>query len=171
MPEMDKLWSPWRSRYIESFKDEPSDSPVSLFTRLLNENNDRKNYILYRSVKSFIIMNLYPYNSGHLMIVPYKQVSELSELDDETRIDLFNMLELSCNILNQSLKPHGFNIGVNLGRVSGAGVENHLHFHVVPRWNGDTNFMPVLNDVKVISEAMDETYEKLLNALSKCINS
>lgn len=166
---MDKLWSPWRSKYIETFKHEDDKGESSLFTRILNENRDRENYIIHRSKKCFIVMNLYPYNSGHLMIVPYKQTDSFSELDSETKLDMFNMLELGCKILDDSIKPHGFNIGANLGRVSGAGVENHIHFHIVPRWNGDTNFMPVLNDVKVISEAMDETYDKLKQSLHKFV--
>ena len=163
---MEKLWSPWRSHYIDTFKEEKKETlPGSLFTRILNENDDKKNYLLHRGKYSFIIMNLYPYNSGHLMIVPYKEARELSELDVETRLEMFSFLELGVNALNEAIKPHGFNIGANLGRVAGAGIEDHLHFHIVPRWNGDTNFMPVLNDVKVISEEMGRTYDKLKNAI------
>ena len=112
-------------------------------------------------------MNLYPYNSGHLMIVPYKEAKELSELDDETRMELFKLLDLGIQALKDAIKPHGFNIGANLGRVAGAGIEDHIHFHIVPRWNGDTNFMPVLNDVKVISEEMSKTYDKLMISINK----
>ncbi|MBZ0203941.1 MAG: HIT domain-containing protein [Ignavibacteria bacterium] len=167
---MDKLWSPWRSKYIESFKDDPKEElSGTLFTRILAENDDRKNYILHRGKKCFIIMNLYPYNSGHLMIVPYKQANDISELDSDTRLEMMELLDLGCKVLNDAIKPHGFNIGANLGRVAGAGVENHIHFHIVPRWNGDTNFMPVLNEVKVISEAMDETYDKLMKSLGKLV--
>ncbi|HWA05846.1 MAG TPA: HIT domain-containing protein [Ignavibacteria bacterium] len=158
---MEKLWSPWRSQYIDTFKEEKEPLPGSLFTRILAENDDRKNYLLHRGKNCFIIMNLYPYNSGHLMIVPYKEVKELTELDDKTRLEMFLMLELGIKALTEVMKPHGFNIGANLGRVAGAGIEDHLHFHIVPRWNGDTNFMPVLNDVKVISEEMGRTYKKL----------
>ena len=158
---MEKLWSPWRSQYIDTFKEEKEPLPGSLFTRILAENDDRKNYLLYRGKTCFIIMNLYPYNSGHLMIVPYKEARELAELDEETRLEMFALLELGTRALNDVMKPHGFNIGANLGRVAGAGIEDHLHFHIVPRWNGDTNFMPVLNDVKVISEEMGRTYDKL----------
>jgi len=165
---MEKLWSPWRSQYIDSFKEEPKEAlPGSLFTRILNENDDRKNYLLYRGRNAFIIMNLYPYNSGHLMVVPYKEAKELGELDDETRLEMFSLLELGMKALTDVMKPHGFNLGANLGRVAGAGIEDHVHFHIVPRWNGDTNFMPVLNDVKVISEEMGKTYDKLKNSLLK----
>jgi len=165
---MEKLWSPWRSLYIDTFKEEPKEAlPGSLFTRILNENDDRKNYLLYRGKHAFIIMNLYPYNSGHLMIVPYKEAKELSELDEETRLEMFSLLDLGMKALTEVMKPHGFNLGANLGRVAGAGIEDHIHFHIVPRWNGDTNFMPVLNDVKVISEEMGKTYEKLKISLLK----
>lgn len=164
---MEKLWSPWRSQYIDTFKEEKKEPlPGSLFTRILNENDDRKNYLLYRGKTCFIIMNLYPYNSGHLMIVPYIEAKDLSELDNETRLEMFSLLDLGKNALQEVMKPHGFNIGANLGRVAGAGIEDHLHFHIVPRWNGDTNFMPVLNDVKVISEEMGKTYDKLKKAIS-----
>jgi ATP adenylyltransferase len=165
---MDKLWSPWRSQYIESFKDEPKDfTEDSLFTRILKQDKDKENYILHRGRTCFIIMNLYPYNSGHLMIVPYKQAKDINELDNETRLELLELIDTGCKTLTDALKPHGFNIGANLGRVAGAGVEHHIHFHIVPRWNGDTNFMPVLNEVKIISEAMNETYEKLKKSLQK----
>lgn len=169
---MEKLWSPWRSQYIDTFKEEPKENlPGSLFTRILNENDDRKNYLLYRGKNAFIIMNLYPYNSGHLMIVPYKEAKDLTELDDETRLEMFSLLDLGIQALTEVMKPHGFNIGANLGRVAGAGIEDHMHFHIVPRWNGDTNFMPVLNDVKVISEEMGRTYEKLSTVIDKLIRS
>ncbi len=168
---MEKLWSPWRSQYIDTFKDEPKETlPGSLFTRILNENDDRKNYLLYRGKNAFIIMNLYPYNSGHLMVVPYKEARNIDELDSDTRLEMFELLDLGIKALTDAIKPHGFNIGANLGRVAGAGIEDHIHFHIVPRWNGDTNFMPVLNDVKVISEEMGRTYDKLKSALEKLQN-
>lgn len=162
---MEKLWSPWRSQYIDTFKEEKEPLPGSLFTRILAENDDRKNYLLYRGKYCFIIMNLYPYNSGHLMVVPYKEAKELAVLDSDARLEMFALLELCIKALTEVMKPHGFNIGANLGRVAGAGIEDHLHFHIVPRWNGDTNFMPVLNDVKVISEEMGRTFDKLKAAI------
>ncbi len=111
-------------------------------------------------------MNLFPYNSGHLMIVPYPHAAELKELDEETSLDCMKMINLGCEILNDTIYPHGFNIGANIGRTAGAGIENHIHFHIVPRWSGDTNFMPVLNDIKVVSEAMEDTYSKLKASLA-----
>lgn len=167
---MEKLWSPWRSKYIESFKEEPAEEiSGSLFTRILNRNDDKANYILHRGKTCFVIMNLYPYNSGHLMIVPYNEALSIEELDSETRLELMELINIGCKILTDTMKPHGFNIGANFGRVAGAGIEDHIHFHIVPRWNGDTNFMPVLNDVKVVSEAMDDTYEKLKKSLEKVL--
>lgn len=162
---MDKLWSPWRSKYIESLKPGSTKEEGCLFCRAVKESNDKQNYLLHRGKNCYIIMNLYPYNSGHLMIVPYAHASSLNELNEETRLECMNMINLGCEILRKELFPHGFNIGANIGRVSGAGIEDHVHFHTVPRWNGDTNFMPVLNDVKIISEEMSKTYEKLKKAL------
>ena len=163
---MDKLWSPWRSKYIESFKPGGEKEAGCLFCRIASEDKDKKNFLLHRSKHSFIIMNLYPYNSGHLMIIPYKHTSLLNVLNEEETLDCMNMINLGCKILNDSIYPHGFNIGVNMGKVAGAGIEEHIHYHIVPRWNGDTNFMPVLNDVKIISEAMEKTYDKLMKALN-----
>ncbi len=164
---MDKLWSPWRSKYIESFKPGALKDGECLFCKVQKTNTDKDNYIVYRSEHSFIIMNLYPYNSGHIMIVPYQHTSELYSLNKDETLDCMNMVNLGCKILNDSVFPHGFNIGVNIGRISGAGIDEHVHFHIVPRWSGDTNFMPVINDVKLVSEAMDDTYKKLLKALEK----
>ena len=167
---MDKLWSPWRSKYIDTFKPgNSSGENECLFCKIAKENRDKENFLIHRAEKCFIIMNLYPYNSGHLMIVPYKHASSLKELDTDTNLDCMKMLNLGCDILNDSIIPHGFNIGANIGRVSGAGIEDHIHFHIVPRWNGDTNFMPVFNDVKVVSEAMDATFTKLSASVSKIL--
>ncbi len=168
---MEKLWSPWRSKYIESFKTSSEKTEDSLFTHILNENDDDKHFLLHRGKKVFVIMNLYPYNSGHLLIVPYVQSTSLSDLDEETKLESMNLLDLSCKALDDVMKPQGFNIGVNIGKCSGAGVDDHLHFHIVPRWNGDTNFMPVLNDVKIVSEAMEDTYKKLKASFSKLLKS
>jgi ATP adenylyltransferase len=109
---MEKLWSPWRSKYIESFKDDTRiESDGSLFTRISNQTSDKENYLLHRGKSCFIIMNLYPYNSGHLLVIPYKETKDLSELDSDTRLELFELIDLGCRILNDALKPHGFNIG------------------------------------------------------------
>lgn len=158
---MDKLWSPWRSKYIESFKPGAVKEEGCLFCRVNIEQNDSNNFVIHRSERSFIIMNLFPYNSGHLMVVPYKHASAFDELDEDTLHECMQNLNLCTKMLNAAIHPHGFNIGANIGRVAGAGIEEHVHFHIVPRWTGDSNFMPVLNDVKIISEAMEDTYKKL----------
>jgi len=109
-------------------------------------------------------MNRFPYNNGHLMVVPYRHIGDLLQLKKDEKGDLFQLIQWSVKALEVVMKPHGFNIGMNLGRVAGAGVEDHLHFHVVPRWNGDTNFMPILADTKVVSEALEKSYQKLQTA-------
>ncbi len=129
------------------------------------ENRDKENYILYRAQTCFIMLNIYPYNSGHLMIAPYKHIPDLEGLENHELSELMLVTRKSIQILTNALKPDGFNIGINLGRVAGAGVEDHIHVHMVPRWNGDTNFMPTIGDTKIIPELLDATYEKLKQAL------
>jgi len=161
---MDKLWSPWRSKYIDSFKTEKTQSRC-IFCEVADKDvDDLDNLLVRKSKHTFTLLNLYPYNNGHLMIVPYKHTGELSDLLTEESAELMNELQLAQRALNDTLKPQGFNIGANLGRSSGAGIADHLHFHIVPRWNGDTNFMPVLGEVKVISQALEETKINLIKA-------
>lgn len=166
---MKRMWSPWRSAYIETFKAPPSKkkSGKSIFTLALEENDDDKHYILWRGKYCFVIMNLYPYNSGHLMIVPYRQTARLDDLTERELSEMMKTVRRAVRALDAEVHPEGFNIGANLGRASGAGVNDHIHFHVVPRWNGDTNFMPVLTDTKVISEDMKSTMLKLRKAFQK----
>jgi ATP adenylyltransferase len=158
---MEKIWAPWRSKYIFN-KDE--EKGCILCNRLMRE-NDESNYILYRGNKSFIIMNIFPYNNGHLMVAPFKHTALLEDLNGEEGKELFTTLTLGLKVLKLSLKPDGFNVGMNLGRVAGAGIEDHLHIHLVPRWNGDTNFMPVLADTKILSVSLDEVYRLLRKTL------
>jgi ATP adenylyltransferase len=165
---MDKLWSPWRSKYIESFKP-GGEKEGCLFCRIAKENRDKENFVIHRGKSAYIVMNLYPYNSGHLMIVPYTHVPALKDLDDETKLECMKLIDLGIEALEKSIYPQGYNIGVNIGKCSGAGIDEHVHFHIVPRWSGDTNFMPVLNDVKLVSQAMEDTYGKLQAALEKII--
>ncbi|MDD8018815.1 MAG: HIT domain-containing protein [Bacteroidota bacterium] len=162
---MERLFSPWRSKYIATFKEEKQKTNESLFTRIIREKKDSKNLVLLRRKHCLVMMNLYPYNSGHVMIVPYKQTSELSGLSSVECAEVMETVALMIEVLKKVMKPHGFNFGANLGRVAGAGVNDHIHFHIVPRWNGDTNFMPTLGDVKVVSEDMRDTYNKLKAAL------
>ena len=125
------------------------------------EDNDASNYILYRGNKNFIIMNSYPYNPGHLMVAPYRHVANPEELSDEELLEHWQVVNRGLKILREVFNPGGFNIGINMGRVAGAGIEGHIHTHVVPRWQADTNFMPVVADARVIPEALAETYNKL----------
>ncbi len=160
---MKRMWSPWRSQYIASFKTLPlqKKSTQSFFTAARKSRDDDKHLIVWRGKTCFVIMNRYPYNSGHLMVVPNRQTSTLLDLRAEELSEIMQTVQRSIRALDAIMRPQGYNFGANLGRVSGAGVENHVHFHIVPRWNGDTNFMPVLADTKVISEDMSKTLKKL----------
>lgn len=170
---MKRMWSPWRSAYLETFKDPPkrTKSKKSIFLRALEENNDDKHYIVYRGKYCFVILNLYPYNSGHLMIVPYKQTGRFDKLTEVELAEVMKLTQIAINALDHEMKPEGFNFGANLGRAAGAGVNGHIHFHIVPRWNGDTNFMPVLTGTKVISEDMQTTMTKLRKAFKQAEKS
>ena len=153
---MERIWAPWRREYIQMKKTEGCilcDKPAG--------SDDALNYILYRGDKNFVMLNAYPYNPGHLMISPYRHVANLEELTDEECHEHFNIVSRSVKILRQVFKPAGFNIGINMSRVAGAGIDDHIHTHIVPRWQGDTNFMTVISDVRVLPEALSETYEKL----------
>lgn len=154
---MEYLWAPWRIEYIKKIKE-----GGCIFCQKPIEKNDTANLILYRGQNNFIIMNSYPYNPGHLMIAPYHHVASLDELSDEELSEHYRMIAQSTRILTKVFKPDGFNIGMNLGRIAGAGIDKHIHSHIVPRWAGDTNFMPVVADTRVINEALEETYQKLV---------
>ncbi|MBI4534684.1 MAG: HIT domain-containing protein [Ignavibacteriae bacterium] len=160
---MKRMWSPWRSGYIETFTNRPTKKKgkESLFSAALRSNDDDRHFIVWRGKHSFVIMNLYPYNSGHLMIVPYRQVSRFEDLRTEECDEIMKTAQRAIKALKKIVRPDGFNFGANIGRASGAGIDQHIHFHIVPRWNGDTNFMPVLTDTKVISEDMKKTLKKL----------
>jgi len=153
---MEQMWAPWRIEYIQMEKPEGCilcDKP--------KQKDDVANYILYRGDKNFVIMNSYPYNPGHLMVAPYRHVANLEELTDEECHEHSNIVSRSVKLLKEVFNPAGFNIGMNLSRVAGAGIDDHIHTHIVPRWQGDTNFMPVIADVRVMPEALAETYKKL----------
>ena len=161
---MEHLYAPWRIRYILAPKPPPTDQ--SLFTRIAQSNEDVANLVLIRERSCFALLNSYPYTGGHLMIVPYRQTSDLNDLTEAELTDLMVLTRRCVNALRRVMKPDGFNLGVNLGRVAGAGVTEHLHMHVVPRWNGDTNFMPVLADVTVVPQALTELAGQLRAALA-----
>jgi len=144
--------------YIEGAHDEDA---TCIFCELPNEDRDDKNFILARERHAFGLLNAFPYNPGHLMVAPYRHVGELEELTPEEIVDAGTLLQRAVRALREEMDPQGFNLGMNLGRVAGAGVPGHLHWHVVPRWNGDTNFMPVVGATRVLPESLDDTYGKL----------
>jgi ATP adenylyltransferase len=161
---MECLHAPWRIEYILAPKPPPSDG--SLFTRIAQSSDDAAHHVLVRDRTCYALLNTYPYNGGHLMVVPYKQTSDLNDLNDEELADLMKLTRRCMNALTQVMKPDGFNVGMNLGRCAGAGILEHLHIHVVPRWNGDTNFMPVLADTRVVPEALTDVAARLRAALA-----
>jgi ATP adenylyltransferase len=153
---MKHIWAPWRVAYIRAEK--PKNC---IFCDKPKEDNDNENRILFRGKFNFVMMNNYPYNPGHLMVIPYRHISSIEELNDVERLEHAQITANCIAILKKVFHPAGFNTGMNLGKVAGAGIEEHIHSHVVPRWQGDTNFMPVIGDVRVIPEAVDDTYRKL----------
>ncbi|AHF97505.1 MAG: HIT family protein [Desulfurella sp.] len=154
---MKTLWAPWRMAYILSEKKPGS----CVFCDALNQQKDEDNYILYRSKHCFVIMNIFPYNPGHIMVVPNRHINHIKLLTNDESIDVFKTVQNFCDILEKAFKPNGLNIGMNLGSASGAGIADHIHFHIVPRWIGDTNFMSTVCDTKVISEGLRATYNKI----------
>jgi ATP adenylyltransferase len=154
--DMKKIWAPWRMEYIEMER-----LKGCIFCERPGQNRDALNYILYRGDKNFVIMNSYPYNPAHLMVAPYRHIGNLEELADEELHEHFALVSRSIQVVKQVFNPHGFNIGINLGKIAGAGIVDHFHTHIVPRWSGDTNFMPVIAEIKVIPQALAETYNKL----------
>jgi ATP adenylyltransferase len=161
---MESLHAPWRIEYILAPKPEQTDS---LFTRIAQSSDDEANYVIARDRTCYALLNTYPYTGGHLMIVPYKQARDLNELTDEELTDLMKLTRRCQNALTRVMHPQGFNIGMNLGKVAGAGIAGHLHIHVVPRWEGDTNFMPILAGTTVMPQALRDLAAQLRAALAK----
>jgi len=154
---MDRLWAPWRIKYIAGKKQKGCvfcQAKKSAF-------ND---YVIFKTKKTICLLNRYPYNNGHIMICPLRHVSDISKVNEEEMLDLFKSLKRAKALLQKVLKPHGYNIGFNLGRAGGAGITGHLHLHIVPRWLGDKNFMPSIAGVKVISQSLNELAKRLKNA-------
>jgi ATP adenylyltransferase len=159
---MERLWAPWRMEYITEVP-----RPGCLFCRVIEDPTDKDAaLVVWRPDQAIVLLNKYPYNPGHVMVAPHAHVGGLEDLDDGQTADLMRALRRTITVLKASLKPEGFNIGANIGRVAGAGMPDHVHLHVVPRWNGDTNFMPVLGEVKVINEHLTQTAAKLSEAFS-----
>lgn len=159
---MERLWAPWRMQYIAG-----EQRPGCLFCRVFEHPDDKDaELVVWRPEGAIVMLNRFPYNSGHLMVAPVAHKGSLEELDPESANQLMQAVQTTIAVLRKEMNPEGFNVGVNIGRAAGAGIPDHVHFHVVPRWNGDTNFMPVLDDVKVINEALTQTAEKLRQAFA-----
>lgn len=155
---MEYIWAPWRVEFIEMPKPQGCflcDKP--------KENNDARNYILFRGKLNYVVLNAYPYNPAHLLIAPYRHVATIEGFTKEELVEHFEIVKCCTSLLRQIYNPGGFNMGMNLGKIAGAGVDDHAHSHIVPRWQGDANFMPVVADTKVLPEALDKTYRKLIN--------
>lgn len=160
---MKTLWAPWRMAYILSDK---THGCIFCETPKQERSKDKDNLILYRSSHTFVMMNRYPYNNGHLMVVPYLHTPSFDGLTDEALLDFMRVTQHSVNSLKKVLMPEGFNIGINIGKIAGAGMEDHFHLHMVPRWAGDTSFMTVLDEVRVIPEHIMDTYDKLFSVFN-----
>ena len=161
---MDILWSPWRYDYIKSGSSDEHGQPPSscVFCALKEEaGDDESKAILHRGRYNFVVLNIYPYISGHLLIVPYEHLGELDAAPKETTDELIDLAKRAQTLLRETYRPHGFNLGMNLGRAAGAGVADHIHLHVMPRWTGDTNFMSTIGETRVIPEDISTTYNKL----------
>lgn len=164
---MDKLWSPWRSNYIKSFKIKDEDEGCVFCYSPELDIKDEKSLVVKKGEHCFVMLNLYPYNSGHLMVIPYRHLSDITELSKEEFEEINELIVLSKKALEDLMKPQGYNIGANLGKAAGAGIDQHIHFHILPRWIGDTNFMPALGEVKVISQDLLETKTELIKAFEE----
>ena len=161
---MDKLWAPWRVKYVTKLA---GKTRGCIFCKMLKEKKDNKNYIIERTPYCFSVLNIYPYNNGHILILPHRHVDELGKLTRSEREDLLDLLESTKRLLDKTLKPGGYNIGMNIGRAAGAGFPGHLHIHLVPRWGGDVNFMPIIGDTKIISQSLKTLLSRLTHANKK----
>lgn len=158
---MKQLWSPWRLEYLTTPKTE-----VCIFCHAAESDDDRENLVLLRGRRAFLLLNRFPYNNGHFMVVPYTHAPSLEDLDAPTLAEMMLLLNRGLAALRAALHPDGFNLGANLGQVAGAGIEDHVHIHAVPRWAGDTNFMPIIGDLRVIPQTWLQTYDDLTAALA-----
>jgi ATP adenylyltransferase len=161
---MDQLWAPWRLAYVATNKGPVPDDDCFI-CRGLADDNDRHHLIALRTSASVVVLNRFPYNNGHLLVAPRTHKPSLEALNDEELLDTMQTVRRMVAVLDQLIQPAGYNIGLNLGRAAGAGLPGHLHWHIVPRWHGDTNFMPVLTDVKVIVQSLDSLYDMLVKHL------
>ena len=163
---MDRLWSPWRAQHVATFAGDPHDDGRSIFARIGAADRDRENLVVWRGAHVYAVLNRFPYTNGHLLLVPYREVDAYDALTADERHELADASAKAVGWLRAALGPDGFNVGMNLGSAGGAGIPGHLHLHVVPRWTGDTNFMPVVGEAKVVPEALDVTYGRLRAVLT-----
>ena len=159
---MDRLWAPWRLQYVEVPKDQPTGDFIA---RMDGETNDRENLVVDRSAHAITILNRFPYSNGHLLVSPRRAAAEIEHLTDEELLDTQRQIQRMVSALRKIMNPSGFNIGLNLGRAAGAGLPEHLHWHIVPRWNGDHNFMTVISDARIIVQSLDEVWVRLRREL------
>ena len=160
---MNHLWSPWRMTYIENAKNEAG----CVFCNAQAKTDSADNLIVFRGQKAYVILNRYPYTSGHLMVIPFVHVPNLESLDSETRAEMMELTSQCTTILKNIYKTESFNVGVNIGEAAGAGVLGHVHIHIVPRWTGDTNFMSTVGETRVLPESLEDTYKKICQAFQK----
>jgi len=158
------LWAPWRLKYIER-SSEPG-ATGDIFVDLPNEGDDRKNHILFRGKHAFVMMNAYPYTNGHLLIAPYRQIADIAGLNDAELLEINQLVAQATRWIRSAYNPDGFNVGVNLGSAAGAGIPVHIHWHVVPRWNGDTNFMTAVGKVRVMPQTLEDSYDRLAKVIA-----
>lgn len=160
---MKRIWAPWRNTYIKNIQKECD----CFFCKMIQEEADEKNLILFRGNQVFVVLNKFPYTNGHLMIVPYAHVANLTKLPPETKLELMELSTKSIDWLKSAMNPEGFNLGINLGKIAGAGLEGHIHMHVVPRWNGDSNFMTTLGETRIISESLESCYQSIKKVIER----
>jgi len=156
---MRRIFAPWRYKYVKN-----PNSESCIFCKAVSANDDRKFGVLFRGKFSFVIINKYPYNNGHIMVAPYKHTGNLGEINKNEMLEMAVIIQKWQQVIQKAMNPDGFNIGMNIGKIAGAGFEDHLHYHLVPRWNGDTNFMPIIGETKVVPMSIDEAYDILLKA-------
>ncbi len=164
-----RLWATWRSKYVTS-KDKDN---CCVFCDKIKSSNDEETHLLYRGKNCFVALNIYPYNNGHIMIIPYRHIDDIVLLSNDESREMMNLLKYFTQILKKVMSPEGFNIGFNIGKAAGAGIADHIHLHLLPRWSGDTNFMTTIAEVRVIPEDLDSTYKKIkaeikIEEISKC---
>ena len=160
MPE--RIWAPWRLEYIERAEEKGG----CIFVDLPAQEDDRNNLIMHRAEHAFVMLNRYPYSNGHLMVAPYRHTATLEELSDAELLQINQLIRDCVKWLTIAFSPQGFNIGVNMGRSAGAGIEDHLHWHIVPRWNGDTNFMTTVGETRVLAQSLEDTYDRLRSVIA-----